>query len=160
MHEVSCMQGWRQTMAVSGEGPSKVLGPAPTCGTDSFHEVCTYPFCRPGSPVSHWSWEKLGWAVFTQGQQHQDEEPLPVKTLLLKHGGGSFSRSLMGGVSTSSNWAVLQYKMLFENQCSCVGSSSLSPLSPWPRHGAGLQALQHQGDGWQHATFTRGQSLV
>lgn len=80
--------------------------------------------------------------------------------LLVKLGGSSFSRSLMGGVSTSSNWAVLQYKMLFENQCSFVGRSSLSPLSPWPRHGAESQALQHLGNGWQQATFTRGQSLV
>lgn len=69
--------------------------------------------------------------------------------LLLKHGGGSFSRSLMGDVSISSNWTVLQYKMLLENQCSFVCSSSLPSLSPWPRHGAELQALQHLGSGWQ-----------
>lgn len=64
---------------------------------------------------------------------------------LLKQGGGSFSSSLKGGVSVSSDWPVLQYQMLFENQCSFVPSSSLSPLSPWPRHGAELQALQHLG---------------
>lgn len=117
MHEVSCMQGWRQTMAVSVEGPNKVLGPAPTCGTNSFHEVCTYPFCRPGSPIWCWSQEKLGGLC-----SHKDNSTRVKTPCLLKHGGASFSRSLMGGVSTSSHWALLQYKMLFENQCSFLAA--------------------------------------
>lgn len=137
----------QQTTAVSSvQDPNKVLVTAPDCGTNSFHEVCTHPSCRTGSPSHTGHRQELGQAVLTQEHSPGVNGPC-LHQLLLKHGGGSFSRSLMGDVSISSNWAVLQTKMLLENQSPFVRSSSLSPLSPQSRHGAELQALQHLDDG-------------
>lgn len=79
--------------------------------------------------------QKLGWAVFTQGQQHQSEWPLPapvaIKTwgrfLFQKLNGRCFNLFYLSS-STKQN-------AIWKSMSLC---KQLSPLSPWPRHAAEL----------------------
>lgn len=80
--------------------------------------------------------------------------------LLLKPRGGFFSERLMGDVSISSNWVLLQNKMPFKNQCSLVCSSSLSPLHNDQGTELNYRALQQLGNNWQQGTLVRDQNLI
>lgn len=155
MNEVSCTQGWRQTMAVSVEGPNKVLVPAPNCGTAS----CTYPFCRPGCPCLSGPKQKLGWAVVTQGQQHQGEQPLPAPVTIKT--GGRFLFQHPKGRCFSLFWLTSAaipnaiWKSVF--LCTQLFSfTSLTMTKAW----SWITSPAAPGYGWQQATLTKGRSLV
>lgn len=103
--------------------------------------ACAQPWGRAGSPSHTGPRRELVWAAPRTVTRCSTGANSPhLRLLLSKPGGGFFSRSLMGDVSISSNWVLLQNKMPFKNQCSSVCSFSLSPLSQWSRHGAELQA--------------------